>query len=71
MLHTARYLSSADQIVVLVEGHMTQIGSFNDLNGQEGYVQSLRVQQQHTEIKSPIPVEKDGSHVIIKNARVK
>lgn len=71
MLHIARYLSSADQLVVLVEGHTTQIGSFNVLNEQEGYVQNLTIQQQYTKIKSSTPMEKDGSHAVIKDAHVK
>lgn len=67
-LHTARYLPSANQIIVLEDGHLAQIGSFENLSEQEGYVQSLMIQQQRTEIKNITPLGKESSRMGIKNA---
>lgn len=57
----ARYLPCADQIVVLVDGHLTQIGSFDDLNEQEGYVHSLSIQQTCTKIERPYSWDKEDN----------
>ncbi|TLD27952.1 canalicular multispecific organic anion transporter 2 [Venturia nashicola] len=68
--HSARYLSSATQIIVLEGGHVTQIGSFEHLSKQEGYVRSLSVQPQNIEIENFGLSEKDGSREKTKNAPV-
>ncbi|KAE9980556.1 hypothetical protein EG327_006523 [Venturia inaequalis] len=66
--HSARCLSSANQVVVLKGGHITQIGSFEHLSQEEGYVRSLTVQQQSTEIKVSTSPPKDGSRGKMRNA---
>ncbi|CAG8961703.1 hypothetical protein HYFRA_00006243 [Hymenoscyphus fraxineus] len=44
--HSARHLSASDQVVVLKNGGISEIGSFQYLKEREGYIQSLTTRRQ-------------------------
>ncbi|QDS76097.1 hypothetical protein FKW77_006285 [Venturia effusa] len=68
--HSSRYLSTADQIVVLESGLLTQSGGFQDLIGQEGYVQNLATQQQYSNIEDPASSKKHGGDEKLNSSRL-
>lgn len=64
MAYSGQHLPIVDQIIVLgADGKLAQVGSFQELNAQDGYVQSLNIQPlfEEPENLSSHKNEKDNS----------